>query len=165
MFRIIQPNTWYADPHGAPCKILRATHEVIHYIRNGRTCIASMGRFNQDFEPLTKAQAERIAEEIETAEHIEKLRSNVWANAYFLVQEFKEDGGVIRLTVNTTSIGGSGRWKDGISWDALQEIKSAVGYGDRDAVEIYPRDADVVNVANMRHLWITPEPISFAWRK
>ncbi|HGK4753997.1 TPA: DUF4222 domain-containing protein [Enterobacter cloacae] len=75
MFRIIQPNPWYADPHGAPCKILRATHDVIHYIRNGRTCIASMGRFNQDFEPLTKAQAERIAEEIETAEHIEKLRS------------------------------------------------------------------------------------------
>ncbi|MBD4564212.1 DUF4222 domain-containing protein, partial [Xanthomonas citri pv. citri] len=27
MFRIIQPNTWYADPHGAPCKILRSTHE------------------------------------------------------------------------------------------------------------------------------------------
>lgn len=75
MFRIIQPNTWYADPHGAPCKILRATHEVIHYIRNGRTCIASMGRFQNEFEPLTKAQAERIAEEIEKAEHIEKLRS------------------------------------------------------------------------------------------
>ncbi|EOX4718905.1 DUF4222 domain-containing protein [Enterobacter hormaechei] len=72
MFRIIQPNTWYADPHGAPCKILRATHEVIHYIRNGRTCIASMGRFQHEFEPLTKAQAERIAEEIETAEHTEE---------------------------------------------------------------------------------------------
>lgn len=54
MFRIIQPNTWYADPHGAPCKILRTTHEVIHYIRNGRTCIASMGRFQHEFEPLTK---------------------------------------------------------------------------------------------------------------
>ncbi|MGQ7110545.1 DUF4222 domain-containing protein [Escherichia sp. TWPC-MK] len=67
MFRIIQPNTWYADPHGASCKILRATHEVIHYIRNGRTCIASIGRFQHEFEPLTKAQAERIAEEIETA--------------------------------------------------------------------------------------------------
>ena len=36
---------------------------------------ASMGRFNQDFEPLTKAQAERIAEEIETAEHLKKLRA------------------------------------------------------------------------------------------
>lgn len=44
-------------------------------IRNGRTCIASMGRFNQDFEPLTKSQAERIAEEIETAEHLKKLRA------------------------------------------------------------------------------------------
>lgn len=92
-------------------------------------------------------------------------RSNVWVNAYFLVQEFHEDNGVIRLSVNTTSVGSSGRWKDGISWDALQEIKSAVGYADRDAVEVYPRDADVVNVANMRHLWITPEPLTFAWRK
>ncbi|WP_436879512.1 DUF4222 domain-containing protein [Escherichia coli] len=75
MFRIIQPGSWYADQHGAPCQILRSTQEVIHYIRNGRTCIASMGRFNQDFEPLTKAQAERIAEEIETAEHLKRLRA------------------------------------------------------------------------------------------
>ncbi|MCW5013094.1 DUF4222 domain-containing protein [Enterobacter hormaechei subsp. xiangfangensis] len=75
MFRIIQPNTWYADMFGEPCKILSSTHEVVHYIRNGRTCIASMGRFQHEFEPLTKAQAERIAEEIETAAHIEKLRS------------------------------------------------------------------------------------------
>ena len=62
-------------------------------------------------------------------------------------------------------IGGSGRWKDGISWDALQEIKSAVGYGDRDAVEIFPAQKDLVNVANMRHLWIVPESIPFAWRR
>ena len=75
MFRLILPGSFYADLHGAPCKIIRATHDVIHYIRNGRTCIASMGRFQHEFEPLTKAQAERIAEEIETAEHIEKLRS------------------------------------------------------------------------------------------
>lgn len=46
-------------------------------------------------------------------------RSNVWANSYFLVQEFQEDDGVIRLTVNTTSIGSSGRWKDGISWGCV----------------------------------------------
>ncbi|WP_261308219.1 DUF4222 domain-containing protein [Enterobacter roggenkampii] len=74
-FRLILPNTWYADPHGALCKILRATHEVIHYICNGRTCIASMGRFQHEFEPLKKLEADRIAEEIETAAHIEKLRS------------------------------------------------------------------------------------------
>lgn len=75
MFRMILLNSWYADPHGAPCKILQANHEVIHYIRNGRTCIASMGRFQSEFEPLTKAQAERIAEEIETADHIKSLRA------------------------------------------------------------------------------------------
>ncbi|KKC63177.1 hypothetical protein WG82_13345 [Citrobacter amalonaticus] len=92
-------------------------------------------------------------------------RSNVWVNSYFLVQEFQEENGVIRLSVNTTSMANSGRWKDGISWDALQEIKNAVGYEDRDAVEIYPAQKDVVNVANMRHLWLVNEPLTFAWRK
>lgn len=92
-------------------------------------------------------------------------RSNVWVNSYFLVQEFQEDNGVIRLSVNTTSVGSNGRWKAGISWDALQAIKNAVGYADRDAVEIYPCERDVVNVANMRHLWITNDPLPFAWRK
>ncbi|EFN1035017.1 DUF4222 domain-containing protein, partial [Escherichia coli] len=49
-------------------------HNKVHYIRKGRTCIASMFRFNHDFEPVNKADADRIAEEIETAEHIKKLR-------------------------------------------------------------------------------------------
>lgn len=75
MFRIIFPNTWYVDHHGTPCKILRSTHNKVHYIRKGRTCIASMFRFNHDFEPVNKADADRIAEEIETAEHIKKLRA------------------------------------------------------------------------------------------
>ncbi|HDV9342425.1 TPA: DUF4222 domain-containing protein, partial [Escherichia coli] len=26
MFRVIDPNTWYVDHHGTPCKILRSTH-------------------------------------------------------------------------------------------------------------------------------------------
>ncbi|MGK3116687.1 DUF7694 domain-containing protein [Candidatus Pantoea formicae] len=92
-------------------------------------------------------------------------RSNVWLSSYFLVQEFREEDGVIRLTINTTITGKSGRWKDGVTWDALQDIKNAVGYSDRDALEVYPRQRDVVNVANMRHLWILPEPLAFAWRK
>lgn len=75
MFRIIFPNTWYVDHHGTPCKILRSTHNKVHYIRKGRTCIASMGRFQHEFEPLTKAQAKRIAGEIETADHLKKLRA------------------------------------------------------------------------------------------
>ncbi|MEI9693262.1 DUF7694 domain-containing protein [Atlantibacter hermannii] len=108
-------------------------------------------------------------EEVPKAQWPEKLhdpsRTNVWINPRFLVQEFHEEGGVIRLSVNTRELGLAGRWKDGISWDTLQEIKNAVGYADRDAVEIFPAERDVVNVANMRHLWILPEPLPFAWRR
>lgn len=32
-----------------------------------------MFRFNHDFEPVNKADADRIAEEIETAEHIKEV--------------------------------------------------------------------------------------------
>lgn len=40
-----------------------------------RRGIASMMRFQNEFEPLTKAEAERIEEEIETADHIKRLRA------------------------------------------------------------------------------------------
>lgn len=39
------------------------------------------------------------------------------------------------------------------------------GLADSWAVEVFPADADVVNVANMRHLWILPDAPAFAWRK
>lgn len=34
-----------------------------------------MMRFQNEFEPLTKAEAESIEEEIETADHIKRLRA------------------------------------------------------------------------------------------
>lgn len=45
--------------------------------------------------------------------------------------------------------------------------QSAAGYGDRDAVEAYPKNSDVVNVANIRHLWILPNhaDLPVFWRK
>jgi hypothetical protein len=33
-----------------------------------------------------------------------------------------------------------------------------------DAVEVYPPAGDVVNVANMRHLWVLRDRLPFAWR-
>lgn len=33
------------------------------------------------------------------------------------------------------------------------------------AVEIYPAERDIVNVANMRHLWVLPERLPFGWRR
>ena len=47
----------------------------------------------------------------------------------------------------------------------LQDIKRQAGLGDYMAVEIYPKDRDIVNVANMRHLWVLRDPLQFGWRK
>jgi len=81
-----------------------------------------------------------------------------------LAKKFDTAPAVVRLSVCRTSLNGE-RWQDGISWDDLQRLKRECGYGNADAIEVFPADADVVNVANMRHLWIMAEPIECAWRK
>lgn len=43
---------------------------------------------------------------------------------------------------------------DGITWDELQYIKDACGFGAFDAVELYPANKDVINTGNWRHLYI-----------
>lgn len=89
----------------------------------------------------------------------------VWRSRDFLVQVFAASGSAAwRLSINRTQIIGD-RWTEGISWDELQRLKGECGFSNFDAVEVFPRAADVVNVANMRHLWVLHEPLPFAWRK
>lgn len=72
---------------------------------------------------------------------------------------------LVRLSVLRTTLDPqAGRWVDGITWDELQSIKAECGYGQHDALELYPPDSDVVNVANLRHLWVMRELQTFAWR-
>lgn len=87
---------------------------------------------------------------------------NAYWNNRFLVQVYKEPGG-IRLSVIRRELQRNGDYVDGISWDELQDIKRALGYGDHYAIEIYPRDRDLVNVANMRHLWVMNQPLAIGW--
>ncbi|EPV5843377.1 DUF4222 domain-containing protein [Escherichia coli] len=75
MFRVILPNTYYVDHHNALCKILRTTSTTVHYQRNGHNCIASMMRFQLDFEYVDGAELKQIWADIETTEHLKKLRS------------------------------------------------------------------------------------------
>lgn len=90
----------------------------------------------------------------------------VWRSRTFLVQAFPEPNDIIRLSVNRTEWDErTHRWRSDISWDDLQRLKAEAGYGDRWAVEVLPAAADVVNVANMRHIWLLPEAPEFAWRK
>lgn len=92
----------------------------------------------------------------------------VWRSRRFLVQAHKtDDKSIVRLSVNRTDWDtDKQRFAEGISWDELQELKLQAGYGDFDAVEVFPRQPDVVNVANMRHLFVfLNERLPFAWRK
>ena len=98
------------------------------------------------------------------AQHDPK-RLEVWVSREYLVQVFDEGDGVQRISANRTTARQDGRWDDGLSWDEMQAIKRQIGRGDLYGVEIYPRDRDVVNVANMRHLWVLPEPLSIGWFK
>lgn len=91
---------------------------------------------------------------------------SVWRSRDFLAQVYQTPTpGIVRLSVNRTQLS-NGRWTDGITWDELHQLKHQAGYGDCDAVEVYPANDDVVNVANMRHLFIfTDSKLPYAWRK
>ena len=91
--------------------------------------------------------------------------TEVWLSTSYLVQVFAEPDGLERLSINRTSVLPSGRWADGITWDALQRLKAECGRADRWAVELYPPDGAVVDVANIRHLWLLPAPPAFGWNR
>lgn len=71
-------------------------------------------------------------------------------NGHLLVFLCERPGGLTLMMVQRRN------GKDGLLWDDLQWVKDAVGLGDHEAIEIYPRGSDLVNVANIRHLWVLP---------
>lgn len=101
----------------------------------------------------------------ESCPHPDGPQIAVLRSKEFLVQVFPEANDVLRLSISRARMLANGRWDDGISWDELQRLKREAGYADRYAVEVFPADKDVVNVANMRHLWLLTEPPPFAWKK
>jgi len=121
-----------------------------------------------------RAHAKRMAElpgkltEVPRDEWPERLhdpkRMRVFRSRELLVQEFFEGDEIVRLSVNVVRVGSNGRWEDGITWEDLQTVKDELGYAGRDAVEVFPAQDDLVNVANMRHLWVLPYRLPFIWR-
>ena len=90
-----------------------------------------------------------------------------WRSREYLVQVFEERTPAVRvrLSINRTRITKDGGWSQDIPWEDMQRLKREAGFGMFDAVEVYPSDLDVVNVANMRHLWVMREQLAFTWRK
>ena len=69
------------------------------------------------------------------------------------------------MSVNRTDVDNAGGWKQNISWEDMQQLKRQAGFGNHYAVEVFPRDIDIVNVANMRYLWILEKPLKIGWSK
>lgn len=68
-----------------------------------------------------------------------------------------------RLSICRVTLQNDGMWEANLEWDELMEAKRQCGFGDWYAMEIYPRERDIVNVANMRHLWLLAVPLSIGW--
>jgi len=86
----------------------------------------------------------------------------VWRSRDFLVQIYAIRQGAQRLSVMRTAWTIAGA-KDGITWDDLQRLKGECGFSEAMAVEIFPPNRRVVNVANMRHLFVLDTPLDCAW--
>lgn len=83
----------------------------------------------------------------------------VWRSRDYLAQLYvvmASDGTHegFRLSVCRPELGPAGRWKDGLTWDDLQTVKTQCGYGDCWAIEVFPPVDAVISVANLRHLWL-----------
>lgn len=89
----------------------------------------------------------------------------LWRSKKFMAQVVQEPNGSIRISINRTSINSKYQFIDGISWDDLQNIKNQIGFQDHDCIELYPAQEDVVNVANIRHLFVLPETSFYNWVK
>lgn len=48
------------------------------------------------------------------------------------------------------------------TWWEAQRIKNEIAGDDATAVEVYPPQAEVVDEADMYHLWVVPDPLPFS---
>lgn len=98
-------------------------------------------------------------------EHPDKDFIKAMRNKDFFVQIFKEEHAT-RLSINRTELNKAGtRWRDGITWDEIYNIKNQLGYKDKCAVELYPPENKIVDVANIRHIFVLDNPPAYMWMK
>lgn len=133
--------------------------------RRERLAIARQMRDNAKAWPEELAPVPREEWPLERPGHL--YPSQLWRSRFFLVQVLGEKAfgsvEVTRLSVCRTTKDTAGEWHENISWEELMRCKRQAGFGGHYAIEVYPRDRDIVNVANMRHLWVLSEPLPIGW--
>jgi hypothetical protein len=105
------------------------------------------------------------------AEKMMRPPEQVWMCASLAVYVYPPLNGARRLSFHrpeladpTRELSAENRWRDQITWDEIQRAKRDIGFGDQWALEAYPADEHVINVANMRHVWLVDEAPAWAWR-
>ena len=86
------------------------------------------------------------------------LVSHAMRNAVFSVLVREDYSGVLHLAVASLS---------GVrpSWYEMQRIKSDIAGQDATAVEVYPPQSEVVDGADMFHIWVLPVGLPFGLHK
>lgn len=77
-----------------------------------------------------------------------------WRNSVFCVLERESVNGTRHLAISSLS-------GNRPSWHDMQRIKNEIAGITATAVEVYPPAHEVVDGANMYHLWVLPEPLEF----
>ena len=90
---------------------------------------------------------------------------SIWRNKKFTVMVWNVPAGKKMTISRNTWDSHACRYKDGITWDEIMEIKRGIGMGEENAVEFYPPDSEVINIANVRHIWILPKSATDAMLK
>ncbi|EHK57726.1 hypothetical protein MAXJ12_08384 [Mesorhizobium alhagi CCNWXJ12-2] len=76
-------------------------------------------------------------------------------NGVFCVLERQLPSGVVHLAVTSAS-------QQRPTWWEMQRIKNELGSETATAVEVYPPQSEVVDGADMFHIWLLPKPLSFS---
>lgn len=117
------------------------------------------------------ARLKRLPKELTPVDEDEWPKTNevtrvaVWRSRKYLAQVFEEENHMLRISICRSTVRGDGRWDEDLTWDEIQQIKGEIGLGAAWAMEIYPAAGRVVDVANMRHLWVLPQGVepTFGW--
>jgi hypothetical protein len=87
-----------------------------------------------------------------------ELAAATWMSDDFVAGMFKQ-GSLWRLSIARAGAGAAP-----MSWEDLMKVKRDCGFGEQDALEVYPSDEDIFNTGNIRHLYFVG-PVAFALRK
>jgi len=121
--------------------------------------IKSLNKYSDNLEPISLEDYNNQSSE--------KLPNNLikaYVSKKYLVQLYQEKNKPLRISISRNTIDVAMKWHDGITWDEIQSIKNEIGFEDHDCVEVYPAQKNIVDVANMRHIWVMDELLLFSWK-